>query len=158
MNPNAARNLLILKRAKQENPVMYRRAVAYAIQKNARSGLNGLGATANYGGLTAEQVVALQNAEFQNMPYSPTASTDWLGVNVQDAVDFLKNAGTVYLGIQQQKTCLEINKARALKNLPPIDCASAGLTPQVNVGVSKEIQLVLFAALGLGLFYILKGR
>ena len=153
-NQNSTRqNMAYMRAVKQSHPELYRHAVNTVIKK---SQLHGLGTAANYGNLTAEQVVALQNAEFANMPYSPSTSA-WADVANQ-VTDFLKQTIPVYLGVQQAQTCLDINKQRAIKGLPPIDCAGAGLTPQVNVGVSKEIQTLAFAALGIGALYLFTRR
>ncbi len=162
MRTNDRQNFIYLAQMKQRYPDLYAQAVQKTIGRMTRSNqMNGLGASANYGTLTAEQVVALQNAEFANVPYAAPVQAgtwDWLSSAAQTTTDFLKDNIATYLGIQQAKTCLDINKQRALQNLPPIDCSSAGLTPQVNVGVSKEIQTLAFAALGIGAIYLFTRR
>lgn len=160
LNQNSLRqNVAFLVAAKRAYPDIYRAAVNKTIGRMARgTQMNGLGASANYGDLTAAQVVALQDAEFANMPYSPAPTTSaWADVANQ-VTDFLKQNIPTYLGIQQAQTCLDINKQRAIKGMAPIDCAGAGLTPQVNVGVSKEIQTLAFAALGIGALYLFTRR
>lgn len=158
---NMQQKIAILKRARAVNPGIYRRAITEAFERVRKSRqMNGLGAVDNWGGLTAEQIRAIQDAEFVGVPdaRAPNVFTDI----INQGADILSQWGTAWLGIEQAKTCLEINKQRASQGLPAIDCGKAGLAPQVNVGVSQDVKMMGYIAIGaavLGLyFFARKGR
>lgn len=136
-------------------PSLYSAAVA----QNARiiggtrgvvtRGLRGLGAT-------VEEMLAAQDA------FAEPKTAQWYESILGSLTDTIKNLAPAYVGVQQAKTCIDINAQRAKAGLSPLNCDAAGLMPQaqVNVGISKEIQMLAFVALGIGALYMFtrKGR
>lgn len=142
MNNRTQAKLMYLERVKKFSPALYKAAT----MKVARAGgLSGLGAT-------VEEMLAEQNA------FAEPAKAAWYDNILTSAVDAVKQLAPAYVGYKQQSQCLQINAERAKQGLPPVDCASAGLTPQVNVGVSPDTKIFVWAALGLGAVFLLLKR
>jgi len=125
-------------------PSLYSAAVA----KNSRiiggtRGLNGLG-------ITVDEMLVEQNA------FAEPKTEQWYESILGSLTDTIKNLAPAYVGVQQAKTCIDINAQRAKAGLSPLNCDAAGLMPQaqVNVGISKEIQMLAFVALGIGALYM----
>lgn len=97
-------------------------------------------------GITQAEMLAEQDAFAEPVA---TTSMPWYSSMLNSAIETIKELAPAYVGIQQAKTCIDVNAARARQGLPPVDCAAAGLTPQaqVNVGVSKEIQYLMIGGL-----------
>lgn len=70
---------------------------------------------------------------------------------------FLTSPGflTGVTGAYQAKQLVDINIARAKQGLPPLDNAT---NPQVNVGLSNNVQLILWGGLALGAVYLFSRR
>lgn len=154
MNAQIRAKLLFLANVKDKYPRLYRAALT----NPGSVGLSGLGAT-------VEEMIAAQNAgtDFPNPLSTPvssgTASTDtavpWYTNILNSAIDTIKQLTPVYVGTQQAKTCIQVNAERAKSGLSPIDCASGGLAPQVSVGVSPDVKMMMYIGLGIGAVYLL---
>ncbi len=158
MNAQIRAKLQFLANVKDKYPKLYRAALS----NRGSVGLSGLGET-------VEQMIAAQNAgtDFPNpltssvsTPVSSgTASTDtsvpWYTNILNSAIDTIKQLTPVYVGTQQAKTCIQVNAERAKSGLSPIDCASGGLAPQVSVGVSPDVKMMMYIGLGIGAVYLL---
>lgn len=148
--------LMFLANVKDKYPQLYRAALG----NPGGVGLSGLG-------LTVDEMIAAQNAgtDFPNplgtsTPVSSgSASTDtavpWYTNILNSAIDTIKQLTPVYVGTQQAKTCIQVNAERAKSGLSPIDCASGGLAPQVSVGISPDVKLIMYVGLGIGAVYLL---
>ena len=153
MNAQLRAKLQFLANVKRQYPALYNAAVV----KRGGSGLAGLG-------LTVDEMIAAQNAgtDFPN-PVSTssntTVSTDtsvpWYTQAANSAIDAIKQLVPVYVGTQQAKTCISVNAERAKSGLAPIDCAAGGLAPQVSVGVSPDVKMMMYVGLGIGAIYVL---
>lgn len=149
MYPNLRAKLMFLANIKQNNPALYRAA----IMQGQSSGLAGLGAT-------VEEMIAAQNAgtDFPN-PLSTSTATPaadtWYQSAINSTLDFIKQLAPAYVATKQAQTCISINADRARQGLAPIDCASTGLAPQVSVGVSPDVRLIMYVGLGIGAVYLL---
>lgn len=150
MNAQIRAKLQFLANVKDKYPQLYRAALS----NRGSVGLSGLGET-------VEQMIAAQNAgtDFPNPLSSGTASTDtsvpWYTNILNSAIDTIKQLTPVYVGTQQAKTCIQVNAERAKSGLSPIDCASGGLAPQVSVGVSPDVKMMMYIGLGIGAVYLL---
>jgi hypothetical protein len=109
-----------------------------------RGGLAGLG-------ITTAEMLAQQDAFAE--PVSGTVASQAKSI-LDSAIETIKQLAPAYIGIQQAKTCLQINADRARNGLPPMDCASGGLAPQVGIGVSPDVKMILWAALGIGALFL----
>lgn len=152
MNAQIRAKLQFLANVKDKYPQLYRAALT----KPGSVGLSGLGTT-------VEEMIAAQNAgtDFPNPLNTATssASTDtavpWYTNILNSAIDTIKQLTPVYVGTQQAKTCIQVNAERAKSGLSPIDCASGGLAPQVSVGVSPDVKMMMYIGLGIGAVYLL---
>jgi|WetSurMetagenome_2_1015567.scaffolds.fasta_scaffold562844_2 hypothetical protein len=126
---------------KQRYPQLFKAAVA---RMGGSRGLSGLG-------VTSAEMMAAQDAFAE----PGTASSSWLTTATNTLLDTIKQLAPAYVGVQQAKTCLQINADRARQNLAPIDCASGGMAPQVAVGISPDVKLILWGALGIGAVWLL---
>jgi len=70
---------------------------------------------------------------------APAPTTDW--------GQLIFGAGQAFLQTQQQHDLMKLNLARAEKGLPPIEASS--IAPQVNVGVSGDVQKLIGIGIGL---------
>ena len=125
---------------KRKYPVLYNRAL---MKMNSSAGLSGLG-------ITVEEMLAEQNAFAE--PQSGGIFSNITDI-LNNGIETIKNLAPTVIGYQQAKTCIDVNATRAKAGQPPIDCNSV-LTPQVNVGVSKEMQYLMYAVVGLGALYL----
>ncbi len=159
MNAKARAQIQFLNNVKRQYPNLYRAALSRTEKAIGlkTAGLGGLG-------LTVQEMIDQQNAGFSTADLiatgqiPATSSGAGTGFSFQNLLDqtsqFIQQLAPSYIGYKQASQCVEINAARARQGLPPVDCGSAGLAPQVNVGVSKEIQLLVFAGLGLAAVYM----
>ena len=109
-------------------------------------GLSGLGET-------WQEMMDAQDA------FAEPKTVKWYEGALNTLVDSVTKLAPVYVGYKQQKQCLEINAARARAGQPPINCSDAGLTPQVNVGLSANLMPILYGGLAIaGLFLLLKRK
>lgn len=123
-------------------PNVYNRAVTVA---QSRSGLSGLGET-------VEEMLARQDA-FAEPTTQNGSWLDSLRYGFDSIIRSANQALPVYAGIKQNELLLKVNADRLARGLAPISASE--LSPQVNFGVSKEMQYFLFAALGIGALYLL---
>lgn len=133
-----------LKYVHDNHPNLFKETLRRMSKRRANNGMAGLG-------ITVEEMIAEQNA------FAEPASNGISWENIFSTfTDSLQTIIPAYVSLEQGKNCIEVNTERAKAGLAPIDCASAGLTPQaqVNVGVSKEIQLLMFGAIGLAALYM----
>lgn len=138
MHPQIRAKLQFLDSVKQNQPALYRAA----LQKHG-GGLSGLGET-------VEQMMARQDAFAE-----PVASNlPWYTQALNSAIDAMKQLAPAYVGVQQARTCLQINAERAKQGIAPMDCASGGLAPQVSVGISPDTRTMIYAALGIGALWL----
>ena len=141
MNENLNKKLAYLRYVKTNFPLVYTRAIR---ESRVPAGLSGLG-------VTVEEMLTEQNAFAE-----PTAASgSWLDsfrafsdTLVQGVQQYLP----VYAGVKQNELLLKINAERLKNGLPPIN--PSDLSPQVNVGISKEVQYIAFAILGIGALYL----
>lgn len=128
MSPQIRAKLEFLDSVKRNYPALYNVAVKRGGQ------LSGLG-------ITQAEMLAEQDAFAE-----PIASTPWYKSYLDSAIETVKQLAPAYVGLQQAKTCMQINADRARQGLGPIDCA--GLAPQVSVGVSPDIKTFMYLGLG----------
>lgn len=88
-------------------------------------------------------------------PTAPASTVQWWEKAANSAIDAIKSLAPSLAAAQQAKTCISINADRARSGLPPIDCASSGLAPQVSVGISPDVKMIAYAALGLLAIWLL---
>jgi len=138
---NATRaKLTFIAGVKAAHPNLYRAAVS-----GQGGGLSGLG-------VTVEEMLAEQNAFAE--PVASSSSGMFTNA-LNSTIDFIKQLAPSYIGLQQAKTCLQINADRARAGISPIDCASSGLAPQVSVGVSPDVKYIMYAVVGIGAVYLM---
>lgn len=138
MDAQIRAKLRFLDTVKQTQPALYRAAL-----QRRGGGLSGLGET-------VEQMLARQDAFAEPV----TSNLPWYTQALNSAIDAMKQLAPAYVGIQQARTCLQINAERAKQGLDPIDCASGGLAPQVSVGISPDTRTMIYAALGIGALWL----
>lgn len=150
MNAQTRNKLAFLASVKQNHPALY----SAAISTGQNRGLSGLGAT-------VEEMIAAQNAgtDFPN-PLDATAlstasNSTWYQSAINSTLDFIKQLAPAYVATKQAQTCIQVNAERAKSGLAPIDCAAGGLAPQVSVGVSPDVKMLAYIALGIGGVYLL---
>jgi hypothetical protein len=146
MNTAMQNKLRFLASVKRSNPRLYRAAVSKA---QISSGLSGLG-------ITVDEMLAEQNA-FAEPVSTATNSTSFAQTATNSVLDIIKQLAPVYVGTQQAKTCIQVNAERAKNGLSPIDCAAGGLAPQVGIGVSSDVKMIMYVALGIGAVFVLSG-
>jgi len=96
------------------------------------------------GGVPAPQTVG------GSAPLSVGSTPDWLST--------LSNVFNVGVGVYGQKQLVDINADRMRQGLPPISDTS-GLSPQVNVGISPQLQqMLIFGGIALLALLLLKRR
>lgn len=151
MNTQTRNKLAFLANIKQNYPGLYRAA----INAGQNRGLSGLGAT-------VEEMIAAQNAgtDFPNpLATSSTSSTivdtPWYQSLINSTLDTIKQIAPVWVSTKQASTCIQVNAERAKSGLAPIDCAAGGLAPQVSVGVSPDVKMMMYIGLGIGAIYLL---
>ena len=148
MNTQTRAKLAFLANVKKSQPRLY----YAAITRGQNSGLSGLGDT-------VEEMIAAQNAgtDFPN-PLSTTsdsaASGAWYQNAINSTLDFIKQLAPTYVATKQAQTCISVNADRARSGLAPIDCAAGGLAPQVSVGVSPDVKMIMYVGLGIGAVYL----
>lgn len=153
MNPSTSAKLKFLASVKATNPGLYNAAM------HKGGGLSGLGAT-------VEEMITAQNAgtDFPNPLTASTTTaldTPWYQSFLNSTIDTIKQLAPAYVATTQAKTCIDVNASRAKQGLSPVDCGAAGLSPQVNVGVSSDVRMMGYVALGIGavaLFMLTKRR
>lgn len=128
MSPQIRAKLEFLDSVKRKYPRLYIAAVKRGGQ------LAGLG-------ITQAEMLAEQDAFAES-----SASQPWYKQYLDSAVQTVKELAPAYVGLQQAKTCIQINADRAKQGLSPVDCA--GLAPQVAVGVSSDVKTFMYIGLG----------
>lgn len=151
MSPKMQAQLMFLANIKATQPALYRAAVTGGQNR----GLSGLGAT-------VEEMIAAQNAgtDFPNplatsTPATSAAADTWYQSAINSTLDFIKQLAPAYVATKQAQTCISVNADRARQGLAPIDCAAGGLAPQVSVGISPDVKLIMYVGLGIGAVYLL---
>lgn len=134
-------NLQFIAYVKRKYPALYKQGIARMQNQNGLAGL----------GVTVEEMLADQNAFAE--PSTGNSFSQGFANATNSLVDLLKNLAPSVIGYQQAKTCIDVNAARAKNNQPPIDC-NAALTPQVNFGVSSQMQYLMYAVVGIGALYL----
>jgi hypothetical protein len=118
------------------------------------SGLAGL-ADINAGASQAEmlsQQDAFGGAFDSSVTATPTtvnSTPSLLDSVIGSLTNMISQVAPVLAGSQQAKTCIQVNAQRATANLPPVDCSTAGLAPQVAIGVSPAVSTIMWAGLGI---------
>jgi hypothetical protein len=152
-------HLQFLAYTKAKYPVLYRAAMNHG-ERNG--GLRGLGET-------VEEIIARQDAFGEPAVLTPgaiqsngTSATSGSVVDVltsamSSITDLMAKVLPTTVAIKQAKTCIDINAQRAKAGQPPIDCANAGLTPEVKVGVSDNVKPMLYVALAIGAAFLFLG-
>lgn len=81
---------------------------------------------------------------------SAPASGDW----IDKAFDALQKSLPGIIGSYQAKELVDLNIKRAQAGLDPID--GTGIAPQVNIGIPKNLQYILWAGVGIGALLLLR--
>lgn len=122
--------------ASKKFPAQYRRAL------NVSRGL---------GAITSAEMIASQNAFAEGKNVTGEESAIEKAFN--SVIGFLSDPKflTGVTGVYQAKQLVDINIERAKQGLPPVDNAA---NPQVNVGLSNNVQMILWGGLALAAVFL----
>jgi hypothetical protein len=82
-------------------------------------------------------------------PMTSNAAPSMLDSITTSLTNMISQVAPVLAGSQQAKTCIQVNAQRAGTGLAPVDCSTAGLAPQVAIGVSPGVSTILWVTVGL---------
>ena len=106
--------------------------------------------------VTSADMIASQDAfagAFDAATTAPATTTNAAPSLLDQATtaltSLITNLAPVYASSQQAKTCIQVNAQRAGTGLAPVDCSTAGLAPQVAIGVSPGVSTILWVTVGL---------